>query len=309
MFSCYALSAPAQQLPLFTQYQEYAGVLNPAAVPNDFISYEKDISVGISSRKQWVTDKDGPTTHLIRADYVLEREGVTPVLGACLIADNAGRMGMTGMYLRAAMVFSDDPRDYGVSVGLTAGIVRYALDLSNAHVQNPSALAVYEGRSAIFPDVGIGVSAHTKFDNDHLLYGGLSVPQIMSLDTRFRNDDQTLSLRRIRHFYGMAGYRIPQGDEISFIEGTVWVRYVPPLGPSLDFNVRWQLQNQYGSAFYLGTGFGTNGNAHLEGGFLIGDAKMLRIGVGADLPFTPMSAYYGTSFEANVGYTFERRNR
>ena len=127
------------------------------------------------------------------------------------------------------------------------------------------------------------------------------MPQALSLDTRFRNEDQTLSIRRVRHFYGTAGYKIPLSQS-GFLEGNLWVRYITPLKPSFDFNVRWQIEGNSGPVMYVGTGMSTNGNAHLETGCLIGDEKILRIGVGADLPFTAFSSFYGTSLEFNIGY-------
>jgi len=302
LFSGIAFNAFSQQLPLFTQYREYSGILNPAALPNDYLWYEKTLSFGASYRKQWVTADDGPTTQMLRADYISLRRAVKPVLSGYLLNDKAGRMGMTGLYLRAAMLFSDDPLEYGLSAGLSAGIIRYSLDLSNARVQDPSALAIYDKRSTFFPDAGLGVYGYTTLGNNHLLYGGLSMPQALSLDTRFRNEDNTLSLRRVRHFYGTIGYKIPQGDESSFLEGSAWIRYIGPLPPSVDFNFRWQFENN----MFIGTGFSTNGNAHLEAGFNFGEKEIFRIGMGADLPFTALSSYYGTSLEANVSYALDR---
>lgn len=305
LFLACCLAAPVycQQLPLFSQYREYSGIINPASVPDDYRVFDKYFSAGASYRKQWVTDMDGPTTQVLRADYVLERKDVTPVLGAYILNDQASRMGMTGAYFRAAMVFSDekDAKDRGLSLGLTVGLVRYGLDLKNARVQDPTALAAYDITNALFPDVGLGIYTYTTFDNSHVLSGGLSIPQIMSLNTRFRSEDGTIYLRRERHYYGTIGYKIPlNNDDFSFLEGSVWIRFIPPLNPSVDFNLRYQFNYNV----YIGTGFGTNGNAHLEGGILFGEDQIIRLGVSADLPFSQTNSYYGTSLEANVGYAF-----
>ncbi|MFT5165953.1 MAG: hypothetical protein ACI8P3_001184, partial [Saprospiraceae bacterium] len=42
----------AQQLPLFTQYREQAGIINPAAVHSDYFIYEHNVAFGGSYRKQ-----------------------------------------------------------------------------------------------------------------------------------------------------------------------------------------------------------------------------------------------------------------
>ncbi|MBC7774472.1 MAG: PorP/SprF family type IX secretion system membrane protein [Phycisphaerae bacterium] len=302
LFSSLAFTAFSQQLPLFTQYREYSGVINPASVPDDYLRYGKTLSFGASFRKQWVIAQDGPFTGMLRTDYLPQRKAVNPIFSAYLLNDKAGRMGMTGLYLRTAMLFSDSPLEYGLSAGLSVGIMQYRLDLSNPQVQDPTALEVYDKGSTYFPDAGLGVYGYTTLGNDHLLFGGLSMPQALSLDTRFRKDGKIIAIRRVRHFYGTVGYRIPQGDESSFLEVSTWVRYIAPLPPSLDFNFRWQfIENAF-----VGTGFSTNGNAHLEAGFNFGEKELFRIGMGADLPFTAISSYFGSSFEANVSYALDR---
>ena len=301
----------AQQLPLFTQYREYAGVINPASVPSDYIWYEKNLSFGASYRKQWVTDKDGPATQVLRGDYVWDRgrSSVWPIFGGYLINDKAGRMGMTGAYARAAMLFTDEVTERGFSVGLNAGVVRYGLDLSNARLRNPDDIAVYDVQNSLFPDVGLGVYGYTTLGNGHQLFGGASIPQVMGLNVQFRNDDpnlpdgkRNLSIQRVQHYFANVGYRIPLAEDFTFLEFSTWGRMILPLGPQFDFNMRCQLEE----SFFFGTGFSTNGNAHLEFGLSLGEDQLVRVGAGADFPFTAVKAYYGNSLEVNVAYAIEK---
>lgn len=296
-------SAFAQQLPLFTQYREYSGILNPAAVPNDYLWYEKNLSFGASYRKQWLNDSEGPATQVIRGDYVWLRDNVHPIFGGYLMNDKAARMGMTGAYGRMGILFSDSPLERGISAGLSAGVVRYGLDLNNPRVEDPSDPALFDVRNKIFPDVSAGVYAYTTFDNGHLLYGGASVPQVLGLDLRFRDkSDNTLSLQRSQHFYATAGYKISLRDEYSFLEFSTWVKYVPALKPHFDCNVRYQMSE----TLFIGTGMSSSGNFHIETGLLMGEDKLFRIGMGADVPFTRTSAYYGAALEFNCAYALER---
>jgi len=295
----------AQQLPLFTQYREYAGLINPGSVPNDYLWYDHTMSFGASYRKQWVTDADGPATQVLRGDYVWERgrKGAYPIFGGYLMNDKAGRMGMTGAYARAAVLFTDgEVKERGFSVGLNFGAVRYGLDLSNARVRDLDDIAIYESLNKIFPDAGIGAYAYTTFDNSHQLFGGVSIPQVMGLDVNFRNEDNSLSVRRERHYFANIGYRIPVGEaDLTFIEFSSWARMIAPLGPQFDFNFRAQLEE----SFFFGTGFSTNGNAHLDLGLNLGEYRLFRLGVGADFPFTGKKSivtYYGNSFEVNLAY-------
>ncbi|MBK8255655.1 MAG: PorP/SprF family type IX secretion system membrane protein [Polyangiaceae bacterium] len=311
-----AQTALAQQLPLFTQYREYAGVINPASVPNDYLWYDKTLSFGASYRRQWVTDKDGPATQVLRGDYVWERgrKGAYPIIGGYLMNDKAGRMGMTGAYARAAVLFTDEAKDRGFSVGLNAGVVRYGLDLSNARVRDINDIALYEAQNRIFPDVGLGAYAYvTLGENENQLFGGVSIPQVIGLNVQFRNQNpndpnkpREIQIRRVQHYFASAGYRIPLEEDLTFLEFSTWARMVLPLGPQFDFNFRAQLQE----SFFFGTGFSTNGNAHLDFGLNLGEDRLFRLGVGADFPFSKkfsIATYYGNSYEVNVAYAMGKQ--
>ncbi|MDQ3015999.1 MAG: type IX secretion system membrane protein PorP/SprF, partial [Bacteroidota bacterium] len=59
----------AQQLPLFTQYREFQGIINPASISHDYLFWEGyTTSFGISYRNQWSKIKGGPVTSTIRAE-------------------------------------------------------------------------------------------------------------------------------------------------------------------------------------------------------------------------------------------------
>jgi type IX secretion system PorP/SprF family membrane protein len=307
LFFLLALSrfAHTQQLPLFTQYRDYAGIINPASVPFDYLWNEKTLSFGASYRKQWVTDQDGPSTQVLRADYVNERSNVIPIFGGYLMNDKAARVGFLGAYGRIGMLFSDKPSERGISVGLNAGLVRYALDLSNARVRNTNDPNLFNEKSKLFPDVGIGTFMYTTLGNENLLYGGLSVPQVIGLNLKYKTEaGGDVDIRRKQHFYATAGYKMALRDEYSFLDFSLWAKFIAPVAPHFDFNLRYQMNDM----FYMGTGLGTSGFAHLEGGFMLGadEERMFRIGFAADFPFSPTAAYYGNSYECNVAYSIDR---
>ena len=297
-----ALPGFSQQLPLFTQYLEYAGIVNPASVPTDFLWFDKKLSFGGSYRRQWINDEDGPATIVARGDYVWENRNrtTTPILGGYFMHDKVGRVGTTGFYLRAAGLISDEPDRYGISVGLAAGGVYYALDLNDARLHDPDDILALENYNQFFPDVGLGVHGYTTIYDNHVIYAGLSMPQAFGLDVRFRNEKGDLSVQRVRHLYGTVGYHIDTGDSPNetFYEFYSWLRYVKPVGISYDVNFRWKCTEN----FFFGAGAGNSGNIHSEFGlWLEGENDYgYRIGFGADLPiFSEVSSYYGTSIEFN----------
>jgi len=73
------LASVAQQLPLFTQYRENIGIINPAAFNQDFLIYENNLSFGASYRRQWVGLESGPQTQTIRGEYLFSEMTRTKV--------------------------------------------------------------------------------------------------------------------------------------------------------------------------------------------------------------------------------------
>jgi type IX secretion system PorP/SprF family membrane protein len=289
----------AQQLPLFSQYREFAGIINPAAVSNDYLNYDNNLSFGASYRRQWITDQDGPSTQVLRADYIRERAGISLLTGGYILKDQVGRVGTTGAYGRIGGIISNGkPREAGIAFGLNAGIVRYGLDLSNARLTNPSDIAINTALNKTYPDVGLGVYAYQTIGSNNMLYGGISIPQTFGLNLNFRDQTHNLSITRIQHYYATAGYKMGLNDEFSFVEFSAWLKYVAPLKPHADFNVRYQMSE----IFYVGAGIGTSGFSHLEAGLLFGEDRMFRVNYSYDAPFTKVSAYYGASHEISVAY-------
>lgn len=298
------LSASAQQLPLFTQYREYAGILNPGSVPHDYLVYDQNLSFGASYRRQWINDQDGPATQMVRADYLWLRGNVNPIFGAYLMNDKAARVGTTGAYTRIGMMTGD--AENGFSAGLSAGVVRYGLNLMNARLDDATdPLLTGSVRARIAPDVGAGVFGHATLSGN-LLYGGVSVPQILGWKLSFNNASQeVLSIRRTQHYYALAGYKIALEDE-NFLEFSSWVRFIPALKPNFDLNMRFQMHQ----AFYIGTGLNSARMAHFESGLTLGTnsdrERLVRIGLGADLSFAKTNAFYGNSIEVNCAICLKK---
>lgn len=292
-----------QQLPIFAQYREFSGILNPASLPNDYLWYEKTLSFSGSYRRQWIDAPDGPVTQVLRADYLAERQGTSLLMGGYLLNDRTGRVGMTGAYARLGGVVSSQPSDYGFSFGLQAGIIRYGLDLQGARLRDADDLSVYNTRSLWFPDVGLGVFGYRKLGGyDNLLYGGVSMPQVLGLNLSFRDDQGDLSLKRVRHYYGIAGYKINLKQDYTFIEISGWAKFVAPLPPHFDVNMRYQMSEH----FFVGLGLSTSRYFHTEAGVLFGEEKMFRINYGLTASFAQTSAHFGYAHELTISYALER---
>jgi type IX secretion system PorP/SprF family membrane protein len=300
----------AQQLSLFTQYRENQTIINPAAVGADFLAFGNNLAFGASYRAQWQGIDNAPTTSTLRGDLLFDNGGaVSLISGGYLINDQTGPTGFTGLYGRIGGLLADDPAYGGISVGLSFGAVQYRVDASEIRLRDDNDILGAENRNKIFPDVGVGVFAYTLLDggifNDDYIYGGISVPQVVGLDLTFQTENGEFLTQRVQHFYGMLGlYKFLRND--GFLEPSLWVKYAPNAPVNLDFNLRYQMAQN----FWIGAGGATSNAMHLEAGVLLGEnlgfGNTLKVGYGFDYSFNTFGPYTGGSHEINISYSLEK---
>ena len=299
----------AQQIPLFTQYRQNIGMLNPAAVSNDYHVSQHRLSFGASYRTQYVDFEGHPVTQTIRGEYLHDTGGFGLLSGGYLVNDQTGPTGFTGAYGRIAGIITDDPEYGGLSVGLTAGIVQYRVKASEIFLRDAGDVVGMEDQSKIFPDVGFGVYYYKVLDgggalDDDLFYGGISVPQVFGLNLDYQSEVGDFSTQRIQHFYAVAGlYHFFEND--GYLEPSLWVKYAPNVPAAVDFNLRYQ----FPSEMWLGTGVSTAGTFHLETGFALGErlgwSNIFKIGYGFDYSFSTFGPDVGGTHELNLSFSLE----
>lgn len=301
----------SQQLPLFTQYRENDAIINPGGVSPNFLNFERPWSVAMSARTQWVGVEGGPKTQNVQAEHVFARSGVSLVTGGHIINDQAGRVGFTGVYGRLGGILSADPLDYGIAFGMTIGIVQYGVRAIGVHAVNPDDPFLQENRNKIFPDVGLGGLYYKKMSRGRgsfdMIYAGLSMPQALGLDTRFKADNgafKTYGIKRVQHFYAELGYNRALGDDYSYVEPSIWIKYAPNGSVHLDGMFRYQFSN----FVWLGLGASTSRFFNAEFGFYLGQNldfnNDLKIGFGFDVPLQKYGGIYSKAYEVNVSYAF-----
>ncbi|MEM8527411.1 MAG: PorP/SprF family type IX secretion system membrane protein [Bacteroidota bacterium] len=300
----------AQQLPLFTQYREHASAINPASISSNYMAFDQNGVFGFSYRSQWMDIPNSPKTTVLHGSYFLDdQSGVNFLLGGNLLNDQTGPTGFTGFYARAAGVISSDPAYGGISIGLTAGMVQYSVKAAELRAKQPGDIRLTQNQSQMYPDVGVGIFAYQQLsgalDGD-FVYGGFSVPQVFGIDFSVLGDDgEEFLTKRTQHFYAQAGW-IKYFWNDSFLEPSVWVKYVPGAPISVDVNLRYQ----FAGALWIGAGGSTAKAAHLEGGVFLGDnlgyESNLQIGYGYDYFFQAFGPFTGGSHEINLAYYFSR---
>jgi len=300
----------SQQLSLFSQYRENQTIINPASPGSSYLGYGENLTFGASYRVQWQGFEGAPTTANLRGDFLYtEGSPVSIMGGGYLLNDQTGPTGFTGVYGRIGGVLSDDPYYSGLCVGLSFGMVQYRVNASQIRLRQANDILSNDDQNKLFPDVGLGVFAYKKldggaFDGDYV-YGGVSVPQVMGLDLQFEDADGKFYTTRVQHIYGMLGYYKFMRNG-SFLEPSVWVKSAPHVPVNVDFNLRYQMAQN----FWVGAGAATSKTMHIELGFLLGDNlgfdNTIRIGYGYDYSFSSFGPYTGGSHEINISYSLER---
>jgi type IX secretion system PorP/SprF family membrane protein len=307
LLTCFfVMKMQAQQISLFTQYREMHGILNPAAVPYGFLTNQNKTSIGVLNRRQWLNMPNPPTTQILRGEhFAADRTGVALLAGGYFINDQTGPTGFTGLYGRIAGVITNDADVGGVSFGLSLGGVQYRLKTTELKLRDDGDIRAMDDRTTIYPDLSIGAFWYQKFPDlsDDYVYAGVSVPQMMGLDLNVTDVDKTLHYQRVRHYYASAGW-YHFFEEGSFLEPSVWVKYVKNVPLNVDFNLRYQAAN----TFWVGAGSSLTGNIHAELGFILGKNvgfdSNFRVGYGFDYSSQTYGSFVGTTHEVNLSYSF-----
>ena len=296
--------AIGQQLPLQSQYNDLQGILNPAAVNTNYLYFNHIFNIGINHRSQWTGIPNSPKTNTLHLDYVYENGPFSLISGGHIIQDQVSRIKTTGFYGKIGGLFSDDPKETGISVGITGGIVQYGIDTRDAQLIDEDDALAFAKSNKLYPDVGFGVAFYRRLHkNDDLIFGGLSVPQILGLNLAYRNDNNNFDLKRTQHYYAQIGYLRNLYRETSFLEFTSWIKYVKGAPVNVDLNVKYQITN----LLYIGSGLNSSGmysgNVGLELNNRVGD-NVIRLNYGFGLPFFSTSPQFGASHEIGLSIGF-----
>ena len=292
----------SQQLPLFNMYRDHWNVINPAALSNNYLVNERTKTFGVSYRNQWLGVPESPQTQIINAEIVSDRLNST--FGGRIINDQTGKIGQTGIYANYAYRLNLGKRsDQSLSIGLNAGVVQYSARLSEVEFFDKEEQSLQDD-NLIYPDFGFGMFYH--FSDKY--YAGLSIPQMFGLNTQFKSLTGDYSVERVQHLYFVAGGNFQVtwfGNETSFIEPSIWFKFVPDSPTNVDVNARYQISELVWVGTGAGFGFGEQlgSTLHLESGVVLGEqinltGGQLKVGLAFDMPLTGFGTFFGKSIEA-----------
>ena len=289
----------AQQLPLFTSYRENGFILNPA------IAGSKASPVAsLSARTQWLKMKEAPHTETLSCEGPVGTSRLG--LGGYMINDETGPTAFTGVGLSYAYHISFKKikpfhwarflRKSKMSFGLNTSLFYYRLQRSELVLEEENDRAVIEeNKGRLMPNAGAGFYYYYQ-----RFYLGFSVPQMLELETRFKGLQGTSSLKRVNHYYVLAGGRVPLGEYGKVVfEPMAWFRAVKGAPWQLDVNGRFIFNN----VVWVGAGYRTKSFIFGDMGVIV--KKQWKLGYAVDFTVSNISEYLGTTHEIILKYRFQ----
>ena len=309
--------AKAQQLPYQTQFRQMYGYINPAAVSSDYFLYEYNTTVNAAYRLQWAAQPQTPRTMFVSGEYIhnnaRRNAGFNLAGGGVLMQDRVGPLSLTGVSMRIASLFAEDPYFGAFSVGFSLGATQYRI-LHNRIVweslNDPD--IPLDDISITKPEVGTGVYYFKRLRRGKLsgdnFYAGASVPQLWAANVEVPSQDNSVPVTRIPHLY-MTGGWYHFFNEDSFMELSIWAKYARGARTNVHLTGRFQPNR----VFWVGGGFNLNGLVHLETGFnlpgFMSENGNLKIGYAFDYNITAFDLPLGSSHELHISYLLDTRGK
>lgn len=322
LLCCFLLKANAQFLPRFTQYREYVGLINPAALHYDYLANNGfyKFSIGLSHRSEGFSNlQETPQTQVLRFTWIPSSGNrFRLLLGGYVLKDQFGPTGFTGAFLRLG-AFTYASEEFGVlSVGFNAGITQFRLKASETILLAPNDPLQNQTIQQTYPNLGAGIFYSKRLGGRHDWYIGWAMSQLFDLQLAPDADNPITDFEYKTevnpHYYGLLGAMLYVSD-YAFWEPSLWVKILPNQKTHADFNLRYQLRQP----LWLGVGVSTQQTLHTEFGFHLWDKTrngnqwkktrktFLKIGIGYDTSFSKLPSNLDQSLELNISLFFPEK--
>ena len=287
---CFSKQAIGQQLPFFSQNQDN---YIPASINGDYHKYNLPTQAGIRYRYQWMQIEGAPRT--LNAHFSHWDEDYKISYGGNLISDQTGPTSFTGIYGKAAYGIEINS-DWLVTAGLTGGIVQYRVSGDELNLLESE--AIENGTmTKLYPDFGAGVTAY--FDERY--YVGLSIPQVFGLNLNFRDEQNNVNTKRVRHYYANAGayFKLYKG---SFLDPVIEVRYVE----NTPLLISAQLRYTYREVFWVGINGTSSQAAGVDAGIMWNTTNnnILKFGYSLTNYFQTYGPRFGSTHEIGLSLSW-----
>jgi type IX secretion system PorP/SprF family membrane protein len=219
LFSLVALSAFAQQDPLYSQY-----MLNPLVINPAYSGLNNNFNAMVGYRTQWTGLEGQPKT--INAS--VHTSLVDNKVGAGILFTNDKIGNLSSTEAKATFAYKLNFEESTFSFGMQAGIQSFNTDYSGLNILDKGDNAFMGGERGTRINMGVGVVLKSE-----KYFIGFSVPRL--LPTTFKNGDQEFDLYN-QHFYLMGAYVHYLNENIR-LKPTVLLRGVKGAPASIDLAI------------------------------------------------------------------------
>ncbi len=262
-----AVTAKAQQDPLYSQYFNNPMLINPA-----FAGSTERLYAGIAYRSQWSGIEGGPTTFNFNAHMPLTNQNLA--VGVMAMQDKIGDQQNTTFGGVASYRIKLKTGTF--SFGMNAGMTRFSTDLNAVRILNPDPLFAPYSESKF--NTGVGV----LFKSDAFSIG-LSVPQL--LPNTVSQGGQSIKVSG-QTFYLLGSYNYFFNEHVVF-KPSVLLRGTKGSTASVDLNATFTWDQMYTAGVFAR-------NLNTYGVLLQGIFNNIRIGYVFEIPGKGSALNYNT---------------
>ena len=294
-----AVEGFSQQRPQYTQYMINPFLLNPAVSGTEDYT---DIRAGY--RKQWTGFDGSPRTMYLSAHGNIGKRLVTHNrsrnkkygfhgLGGIITSDAIGPTTTTTVSAAYSYHMKVSKKVFA-SLGLMGGFNQFSLDGAklNPATQNDGLIG---GMSKIgMGDITVGAWVYSdKF------YAGASMAQLAP-SIAFTQTGQRTDYILTKHYFIMAGYKIPIGYDFVFVP-SFCIKATTPAPMSFDINAKIRYKN----FLWAGVSYRNRDAVAAMAGVIIN--KMFDISYSYDYITSDIHKYTGGSHEIVIGYRLKSK--
>jgi len=279
---CVITDAKSQHLPQFSQYNFNRYVINPAVGGT-----ERFFDVRTNHRYQWVGITDAPRTFTLSVNGPSKNQKMG--YGGYVFTDVVGPTRRLGAQISYAykLILKDDLK---LSMSISAGVLQFLIDGGKIIFSDPGDDVLSDQLvSATVPDIKFGLYLYSD-----TYFFGFTSPQLLQSKLSFF-DQETNTLSKLEdHYYLMGGYKFNINDDFD-VEPSFLFKYVSPVPPKVDINVR----AIYRDMVWLGGGYRTGDALSAMIGYT--HRKNLTIGYSYDFTTTSLKRYALGTHELMLG--------
>jgi type IX secretion system PorP/SprF family membrane protein len=299
VFICmFVLTGFAQQRPQYTQYMINPFLLNPAVSGTEDYT---DIRAGY--RKQWAGFQGAPSTMYLSSHTNIGKNLVTNNrsrhkkngfhgIGGIVTNDAIGPTTTTTASLAYSYHMKVSKKVF-VSLGLMGGFNQFTVDPSKFIANNNNDGSII-GQSKIgMGDLTAGVWVYSdKF------FAGASMAQLAP-SIAFTKSSEQMNYSLTKHYFIMAGYRIPLSYDLSLIPSFI-IKATDPAPLSFDLNAKIRYKD------FLWAGLSYRNKNAVAGMVGIIINNMFDVSYSYDYVTNDIRHYTGGSHEIVVGYRLRK---